>query len=69
MKKKKGSFTLKKKKKKHFTRQAEELRSDKKQFAYKYLIIIACNINTFWHTQGGDMFVRKKHTMNLEKET
>lgn len=21
----------------------------------------------FWHTQGGHMFVRKKHTMNLRK--
>ena len=58
-----------KKKKNNFTRQSEELRSDKKQFAYKNLIIITCNINTFWHIQGGDMSVRKKHTMNLEKET
>ena len=67
--KKRRVASLKKKKKKNFTRQAEELRSDKKQFAYKILIIITCNINTFWHTQGGDMSVRKKHTMNLEKET
>ena len=47
------------KKKTNFTRHAAEFRSDKKQFAYKSLIIIACNINMFWHTQGGHMFVKK----------